>query len=256
MLTWGISVALSHVAYSKPRSYWQDVRVLFHLPRAGIVYAYLVMGAAMAPAIALDRLVLTFVAFFFGLQLGAYALDELKGRHASTQFPDRQLKVRAAAGFSGFVVVGVYLAAIHSWWILALLAFGAFTILAYNLEVSRGAFHNAFWYGAGWGFAPVVGSYYLHALAFPPLSVLLLGVFAAVLGVAHLWKYGNTKCYHSHTCLDYAKDHGETLCHGQVCANRLVMPFGPSRLQWRLINLEFAFVLILTAAIVAWQFGL
>ncbi|MDX1534948.1 MAG: hypothetical protein R3291_04955, partial [Thermoplasmata archaeon] len=83
-----MSVALSHVAYSKPRTFWQDVRVLLHLPRAGIVYAYLIMGAAMAPAIALDRLVLSLVAFFFGLQLGAYALDELKGRHTSTQFPD------------------------------------------------------------------------------------------------------------------------------------------------------------------------
>ncbi len=255
MPAWGMSVALSHVAYSKPRTFWQDVRVLFHLPRAAIVYAYLVLGAALAPAIAWERLALTFVAFFFGLQLGAYALDELKGRHASTRFTDRQLKIRAGVGLGGFVVMGVYLAATYSWWILALLGFGALTILAYNLEVSRGAFHNAFWYGAGWGFAPVVGSYYLHALTFPPVSVLLLGAFAAVLGVAHLWKYGNTKCYHSHTCLDYARDQGKTLCHGQVCANRLVMPIGPSRLQWRLIDMEFAFVFLLTGAIVAWRFG-
>lgn len=252
---WGIFVALSHVAYSRPRSFWQDVRVLFHLPRAAIVYAYLVLGAALAPSIALDRLVLSFVAFFFGLQLGAYALDELKGRHASTQFSDGHLKIRAAVGLGGFAAIGIYLAAVHSWWILTLLAFGGFTILAYNLEVSRGAFHNAFWYGAGWGFGPVVGSYFLHALVFPPPSVFLLGAFAAVLGVAHLWKYGNTKCYHSHTCLDYVRDQGETLCHGQVCANRLVMPIGPSRLQWRLIDLEFGFVLLLTAAIVAWRLG-
>ncbi|MFQ6013167.1 MAG: hypothetical protein ACE5LS_05945 [Thermoplasmata archaeon] len=248
-------MALSQVAYSRPRTFWQDVRVLLHLPRAAIVYAYLVLGAALAPVVAWDRLLWSFVALFFGLQLGAYALDELKGRHASTQFSDRQLKIRAVIGLGGFVAVGVYLAALHSWWILALLAFGAFTILVYNLEVSRGTFHNAFWYGAGWGFGPVVGSYFLHALVFPPPSVLLLGAFAAVLGVAHLWKYGNTKCYHSHTCLDYARDRGETLCHGQVCASRLVMPIRASRLQWRLIDLEFAFVFLLTAAIAAWRFG-
>lgn len=255
MVARGISLALSDVAFSRPRSFWGDVRVLLHLPRAAVVYSYLVLGAALAPAIFWERVAWSFLAFFFGLQIGAYALDELRGRHTSTQFSDRGLKMRAALGIGGFVAIGVYLAAVYSLWILALLAFGSFTIVAYNLEVSRGTFHNAFWYGAGWGFGPVVGSFFLNALVFPPLSVLLLGAFAAVLGVAHLWKYGNTKCYHSHTCLDHASEEGKTLCHGQVCANRLVMPFAASRLQWRLINMEFAFVLLLTAAVVAWRFG-
>lgn len=247
---------LSEVSYSEPRSLWQDFRVLLHLPRAAIVYSYLVLGAAFAPVLHWDRLAWSFVAFLFGLQLGAYALDELTGRHASTRFSDAHLRARGVVGLVGFGAVGVYLAVLHSWWILALLAFGGFAILAYNLEVGEGAFHNAFWYGAGWGFGPVVGSYFLHALAFPPPSVLLLGAFAAVLGVAHLWKYGNTHCKHSHTCLDFARDGGTTLCHGQVCGNRLVMPRAASKLQWRLIDLEFAFVLLLTAAVLAWRLGL
>lgn len=246
---------LTEVAFSKPRTVWGDIRVLLHLPRATIVYSYILMGAALAPFIYLDRLIWTLVGFFFGLQLGAYALDELRGRHASTRFGVRHLKVRAAVGLSVFAGIGLYLSLAHSLWILILLAFGGFTILAYNLEVSNGAFHNALWYGAGWGFGPVAGSYYLHALSFPPPSVLLLGAFAAVLGVAHLWKYGNTKCYHSHTCLDYAVDRGGTLCHGQLCANRLIMPKAPSKLQWRIIDLEFVFVLLLTAAMLAWRFG-
>lgn len=247
---------LSEVAYSEPRSLWQDVRVLLHLPRAAIVYCYLVLGAAFTPVLHWDRLVWTFLAFFFGLQVGAYALDELRGRHASTGFGDVHLKARGFLGLAGFAAVGVYLAALYSWWILALLAFGSLVIGAYNLEVGGRAFHNAFWYGAGWGFGPVVGSYYLHALAFPPPSVLLLGAFAAVLGVGHLWKYGNTHCKHSHTCLDFARDGGTTLCHGQVCGHRLVMPRAASRLQWKLIDLEFAFVLLLTAAVLAWRLGL
>ncbi len=247
---------LSEIAFSKPRSLWGDVRVLLHAPRAAIVYAYLLLGAAFAPTIHWDRLGWTLLAFFFGLQVGAYALDELRGRHASTSFSDGHLKARAAVGLPVFAGIGVYLAYVHSWWILLLLAFGAFAILAYNLEVARGRFHNAFWYGAGWGFGPVVGSYYLHALTFPPLSVLLLGAFAAVLGVAHLWKYGQTTCAHSHTCLDYAADSGETLCHGQRCMNRLLMPRPVSKLQWRLIDMEFAFVLLLTAAVLALRLGL
>lgn len=247
---------LSDLSYSEPRSLWQDFRVLLHLPRAAIVYAYLVLGAAFAPVVHWDRLAWSLVGFFFGLQLGAYALDELKGRHLSTRFSDRHLKVRAALGLGGFAAVGVYLAWLHSWWILSLLAFGAFAIVAYNLEVRRGAFHNAFWYGAGWGLGPVVGSYFLHALAFPPPSVWILGAFAAVLGVAHLWKYGNTHCKHSHTCLDFARDGGTTLCHGQVCANRLRMPRPASKLQWTLIDLEFAFVFLLAAAVLLARLGL
>jgi hypothetical protein len=249
-------VELSEVRYSEPRGLLRDFRVLLHTPRAAVVYCYLLLGAAFAPVIHWDRLAWTVVAFFFGLQMGAYALDELKGRHASTGFSDAHLKTRAALSLPIFAAIGVYLSYLYSWWLLLLLGFGVFTILAYNLELGRGAFHNAFWYGAGWGFGPVVGSYYLHALSFPPLSVLLLGAFAAILGVAHLWKYGLTKCYHSHTCLDYASDHGETLCHGQRCANRLVMPRAVSRLQWRIIDLEFAFVILLTAAVVAWRLGL
>ncbi len=246
---------LSEIAFSKPRSVWSDLRVILHLPRAAIVYSYIVLGAAFAPVIHWDRLVWTLVAFFFGLQIGAYALDELKGRHASTGFSDTHLKARAALGLPVFAGIGLYLSYVYSWWILLLLAFGVFTILAYNLELAKGSFHNAFWYGAGWGLAPVVGSYYLHALTFPPPSIFLLGAFAGILGVAHLWKYGITKCYHSHTCLDYATDKGETICHGQRCANRLVLPKEVSRLQWRIIDLEFAFVLVLTAAILAWRLG-
>ncbi|MFQ5838841.1 MAG: hypothetical protein ACE5HJ_08705 [Thermoplasmata archaeon] len=247
---------LSEVGFSKPRGLWRDFRVLLHLPRAAIVYSYLIMGASLAPIIYWDRLAWSFVAFFFGLQIGAYALDELKGRHASTEFSNAHLKARAALGLPVFAGIGLYLSYLYSWWLLALLAFGVFTILAYNMEVAKGNFHNAFWYGAGWGFGPVVGSYYLHALSFPPLSVLLMGAFAAVLGIAHLWKYGITKCYHSHTCLDFASDQGETICHGQGCAHRLVMPKEVSKLQWRIIDLEFAFVLLLAAALLAWRLGL
>ncbi len=246
---------VSEIAFSKPRKLWGDLRVLFHLPRAALVYSFVLLGAVFSPAIHWDRLAWTFVAFFFGLQVGAYALDELRGRHASTGFSDAHLKVRAAIGLSVFAGIGLYLSYQYSWWILGLLAFGVFTILAYNLEVARGRFHNAFWYGAAWGFGPAVGSYYLHALTLPPPSVFALGAFAAVLGVGHLWKYGMTKCYHSHTCLDFAADQGETICHGQRCANRLVMPREVSKLQWRTIDLEFAFVLLLTAAIVAWRLG-
>ncbi len=246
---------LSEVAFSKPRGLWGDFRVLLHMPRAAIVYCYLILGASLAPTIYWDRLAWSLVAFFFGLQMAAYALDELKGRHASTGFTDRHLKVRAALGLPPFAAIGLYLSYLYSWWIAALLAFGVLTILAYNLEIGRGAFHNAFWYGAGWGFGPVVGSYFLHALTFPPPSVFLLGAFAAVLGVAHLWKYGITKCYHSHTCKDFADDRGETICHGQGCSHRLVMPRAVSKLQWKIIDLEFAFVLLLTAAILAGKLG-
>ena len=46
-----------------------------------------------------------------------------------------------------------------SFWLLPLIAIGAFLVPAYNLELFGGRFHSDVWFGLAWGALPVVTGY-------------------------------------------------------------------------------------------------
>ena len=46
--------------------------------------------------------------------------------------------------------------ATRRWWLLAFVAFGAFIVVAYNLELFGGAFHSDLWFALAWGAFPVL----------------------------------------------------------------------------------------------------
>ena len=71
-------------------------------------------------------------------------------------------------------------AAAWGWWLLALVAIGAFLVVAYNLELAGGRLHNGFWFAAGWGALPALTGYAvvageLDAVAFLVAAFAFLG---------------------------------------------------------------------------------
>ena len=79
---------------------WRDYVTLIHLPSRLWHLSYVVIGACLAPHVPGWRLVLTVVAFFLGLGVGAHALDELNGRPLQTRIPTGVL-IALAAGSTG-----------------------------------------------------------------------------------------------------------------------------------------------------------
>lgn len=142
---------------------WRDYVTLLHPPYTLWHLSYVVLGAALSPALFYDRLAATLLAFFLALGVSAHALDELAGRPLRTAIPRSVLVALAVAGISASVALGLLGAAVVSPWLLAFIAAGVFIAPAYNLEWFGGRFHSDIWFAASWGAFPLLTAYFASA---------------------------------------------------------------------------------------------
>jgi hypothetical protein len=152
---------------------WRDLVTLLHPPYTAWHLSYVALGAAAAPAVHADRLLAALGAFFLGVGVCAHALDELHGRPLGTGLSDRALIVLAAAGLAGAVGIGVAGLFIVSASLAPLVVAGAFILVAYNLELFGGRFHNDFWFAAAWGAFPAFTGYWVNALSIGAAGILV-----------------------------------------------------------------------------------
>jgi hypothetical protein len=160
---------------------WRDLVTLLHPPYTAWHLSYVALGAAAAPVVHVDRLLAALGAFFLAVGIGAHALDELNGRPLGTQLSDRTLWGLAIAGVGGAVGIGIAGAVIVSASVVPFVCAGAFIVLAYNLELFGGRFHNDFWFAAAWGAFPAFTAYWINALSVDIAGVL---VAAACFGLS------------------------------------------------------------------------
>jgi len=135
---------------------WRDWWTLLHPPYTAWMLSYVAFGAVTAPRLNGEWLGLTVAGFFLGVGITAHALDELAGRPLGTRIGDTTLWVVALLALAGAVALGVYGAAVVSWWIVVFILFGSFIVLAYNLELFGGAFHSNLWFALAWGAFPAI----------------------------------------------------------------------------------------------------
>jgi len=156
-------------AESKPAFYalesggWRDYLTLLHPPYTLWHLSYVVIGAALAPDWLPGRLVATLLAFFLALGIGAHALDELNGRPLRTRIPSPVLAGLAVSSIAAAVAIGIVGAVVHDLWLVVFVAFGAFIVVAYNLELGGGRFHNDVWFALAWGAFPLLTAYFAAA---------------------------------------------------------------------------------------------
>ena len=161
---------------------WKQYVNLLHIPYTLWHLSYVVLGAAIAPTIHLDRLIGTLLAFFLAVGIASHALDELNGRPLGTKIPRGVLITLAAVSLAGAVGLGVAAGLSQALWIFPFVAFGAFIVIAYNLGLWNDRFHTDFWFAFAWGAFPVLASYWIHASRLSAAVVLLaLGCFAMTL---------------------------------------------------------------------------
>jgi hypothetical protein len=154
---------------------WRDWWTLLHPPYTIWHLSYVVLGAAIAPHVDYARLGKALVAFLLAMGIGAHALDELNGRPLRTQIPGPVLKVAALASIAAAVVLGVLNMNIVGWVGVPFICFGAFIVLAYNLEWFGGRFHSDAWFAGAWGAFPALVGYWavagrFHARAIPIIA--------------------------------------------------------------------------------------
>src|SRR5262245_14071098 len=93
--------------YARGPGAWQDFVTLLHLPYTILHLSFVVLGAACARTIRLDRLLATLVAFFLAVGIAAHFLDELSGRPMRTQLSGRLLFAGGIAALVGACGIGV-----------------------------------------------------------------------------------------------------------------------------------------------------
>ncbi len=120
--------------YALPPGAWRDHVTLLHLPFTIWHLSYVVLGAAAAPVLHLDRLAWLLLAFFLGVGLAAHALDELHGRPLRSGLSSGRLLGIAAVSMAGALFIGVYASLTVSLWATPFVLFGGLIVLAYNLE--------------------------------------------------------------------------------------------------------------------------
>jgi hypothetical protein len=142
---------------------WRDYVTLLHPPYTAWHLSYVVIGAALAPELAWSRLLPALAAFFLAVGLGAHALDELNGRPLGTEIPRTVLVSLAVVPIAAAIAIGVVGAFVATPWLLLFVAAGAFVVVAYNLEVAGGRFHNDAWFALAWGAFPLLTGYFATA---------------------------------------------------------------------------------------------
>jgi hypothetical protein len=162
---------------------WRDYVTLLHPPYTLWHLSYVAIGAGLAPDFSGRRLAAALAAFLLALGIGAHALDELRGRPLQTRIASRVLVALAAASIAGAVAIGIASALAWTLWLLPFIAFGAFIVVAYNLELFGGAFHSDLWFALAWGAFPLLTGYFVVAEELR-VEALLAAAFAALLSHA------------------------------------------------------------------------
>lgn len=162
--------------YASARTGWRrDVWALLHPPYTAWHLSYVLIGAALAPALDVSRLAATLLAFFFAVGVSAHALDELRGRPLQTRVAGRVLAAAAALGLA--VAVGLGLAGVSRVGpgLLAFIAAGLVLVPAYNLELFGGRLHGDVWFCFAWGAFPVLTAYFAQSGRLSAAAVLVAG---------------------------------------------------------------------------------
>ena len=173
--------------YALPLGSWRDYVTLFHLPYTGWHLSYVVIGAASAPSVHLDRVAGLLLAFFLAVGISAHALDEFRGRPLGTRISDGRLLALAALSLAGSLTIGAAASVLISPWAVPFVLFGGFIVVAYNLELFGGRFHSDAWFGLAWGAYPALVGYWANAERVDPQALLVAaGCFALSLAQRRL----------------------------------------------------------------------
>jgi hypothetical protein len=158
---------------------WRDLITVLHPPYTAWNLANVCFGAAAAAQIHTDRFVATLAAFFLAVGISAHTLDELNGRPLKTQLSDRTLIGLAAVSLAGAIGIGVAGCIVVSATLVPFVLAGGFFVVAYNLELFGGRFHNAFWLAFAWAAFPALTSWWVNTLSFASVKVDVAGILVA-----------------------------------------------------------------------------
>ena len=153
--------------------------ILF-LPYTGMVVSFAVWGS-FSVEFSLDRLIFICLLYFLAVGISAHCLDALGSKKKPWGNISRT-KLWLASIISLIISfsIGLYYAFLDSWLLFPIGITEGFFLLAYNLELFRGKFHNNASFIISWGILPVFAG---AAIQSNSISVETM-IFVAIAGFA------------------------------------------------------------------------
>ena len=131
------------------------IGILF-LPYTGMVVSFAAWGSFVVDY-TLERLVAICILYFLALGISAHCLDALGSKTKPWGFlSKKKLWTISSITLSGAVIIGFYYAFLDSSLLIPIGIAEIFFLLAYNLELFNGRFHNNFSFVLSWGILPVL----------------------------------------------------------------------------------------------------
>ena len=151
-------------------------------PFSTVLFSWVTVASTLAPEFHLDRYLLTMLAGFFGLVIGAHYIDITASKDKYLPyFPKMNREAIRTVGVLAVLAgmaVGVYMSLLYSLWFLVFVILGGFFALFYPIEKPKWL-HTYPGFGLAWGFMPVLAAYYIQGTR---IDLLGLGL-AVFLGI-------------------------------------------------------------------------
>jgi len=160
------------------RNFQLGIGILF-LPYTGMVISFTIWGS-LAVDFSLERLGAICLLYFLALGISAHCLDALGSKAKPWGFlSKKKLLTLAISALAGAFTIGLYYAFLDSPLLIPIGIAETFFLLAYNLELFHGKFHNNTSFVISWGILPVFAGTVIQTNSITTESL----VFAVIAGI-------------------------------------------------------------------------
>ena len=177
-----------------PKKFRLCVGILF-LPYTGMVVSFAIWGS-LSVEFSLERLTSIGLLYFLAIGVSAHCLDALGSKKKPWgQLPKTKLWAVAIISLILACSIGLYFAFLDSWWLIPIGIIEVFFLLAYNLELFGGKFHNNSSFVISWGILPVFAGATIQSNTISVETVLLsvIAGFTSYLLITTSRKYKDLK---------------------------------------------------------------
>ena len=176
------------------RKFRLSVGILF-LPYTGMIVSFAIWGS-LSVEFSLERLTSIGLLYFLAIGVSAHCLDALGSKKKPWgELPKTKLWAVAIISLILACSIGLYFAFLESWWLIPIGIIEVFFLLAYNLELFGGKFHNNSSFVISWGILPVFAGATIQSNTISVETVLLSAIagFTSYLLITTSRKYKDLK---------------------------------------------------------------
>jgi hypothetical protein len=177
-----------------PEKFRLCVGILF-LPYTGMIVSFAIWGS-LSVEFSLERLTSIGLLYFLAIGVSAHCLDALGSKKKPWgELPKTKLWAVAIISLILACSIGLYFAFLDSWWLIPIGLIEVFFLLAYNLELFGGKFHNNSSFVISWGILPVFAGATIQSNTISVETVLLsvIAGFTSYLLITTSRKYKDLK---------------------------------------------------------------